>query len=541
MRLIGLGVIAMLLFAFVALLVDSDSGVLDNVGFDLEVGKGVVVLETLDAQMPKNLRSNTRFPIVEFDQWTALAGFSSQQQLVLPLPRSTTFDSAVVSIDLKAELGPLTNGRLKFSINDTNRGEVVLKSGVQDMTVQIPLSSIERKRDFVSIIITAVGTAPKAECTDNWTGGVVVKIEPTTHLSVNLTEELTDTLDRLLASGSPARIVWDGVSDPNDSSAAYLVPWQWQPFLLRGVFVDAANARATDVPLSLEQLTVYRKFNMDRLRALQRLEGNSTQQWPVNLAKAFGENRSRNFRNQTNWSYRYLQTDLPRGNLPDTLNLDLLAQSSVEKNGWLVVVKLNDNILLSDVFPPTSDRFTATVELPISAQGPENELVITLTSDEKKEGHRVQGVPAVAQLNDGTTLNWSGSDSNPLYKGLLAAATSEVDLIIADSLTAEEANYGFYTMSDVFRSSSLNQIQFEGGERTENAGLILMLNQQSYDKTAQYIGTRMDEVWITYAIIGNGPKPEIKAFKGDDPLLGEALEVHQPASILLVGPPGFEL
>lgn len=536
MRLIGLGVLALLLFALIALLVDSREEILTSVGLHPEGGgREITVLETGSAPLPDTVTGaagTVSFPIQQYDKWTAVAGFSSNQTFTLPLPRQTPFSAAVLFIEIQAELEEDTTGRMRFAINRKNRGEVVLDSGSQGHLVKIPLEPLDMARDWVEVTMSVLGNNPKAECTSDWTGGVVVTIEPSTHVQVALDEEITDLEDQFILSGSPSRIVWQGVVQAanNDVSPA----WQWRPFSRDARFVAASEATETDVVATLAELSDYREQKLAEFRLKKDLDGEADQAWPVSLARA-KIGLSREFRNRTTWVFDYARADMPDRELPDLLDLRLTAVSSDATASWLLLVTLNGRIVHSEQVAAAQELLDRQIVLPIGIQSLQNQIKVTLTSDEEKEGRCVQGRPAAAQIKAGTALNLVGEPGKPLFAGLLDAMTPQIDLEVSDDLTVEAANFGFYAMSNIFLSNT-----FHVGQDADGRNVAKLLSGSEVGAFRDSHTEFATNLWFAFAAITDEEEPQVFAFKGDNPQLGTALEVFDPASVLVVGPPGFE-
>lgn len=535
MRLIGLGVLALLLFALIALLVDSREEILTSVGLHPEGGgREITVLETGSAPLPDTLKGaagTAKFPIRQYDKWTALAGFSSNQTFTLPLPRQTPFSAAVLYLEIQAELEETTTGRMRFAINRKNRGEVVLDPGSHGHLVKIPLEPLDMARDWVEVTMSVLGNNPKAECTSDWTGGVVVTVEPSTHVQVALDEEIMDIEDQFILSGSPTRIVWQGAEPAKtiDVSPA----WQWRPFARDARFVATTEAKETDVVANLAELSGYRERKLAEFRLKQDLDGIADVAWPISLAKA-KVGLSREFRNRTTWVFDYARADMPNRELPDLLDLRLTAVSSDATASWLLLVTLNGQIVHSEQVAAAQELLDRQIALPVGIQALQNQLKVTLTSDEEKEGRCVQGRPAAAQIKAGTALNHTGAPAMPVFAGLLDAVTPQIDLEVSDKLTAEAANFGFYAMSNIFVNNT-----FHVGQAEDGRNVAKLMAGDDISSFRDGVTHQAGPLWFAFAAITDEDEPQVFAFKGNDPQLGTALEVFDPASVLVVGPPDF--
>lgn len=545
MRLVGLAVLALLSFALVALLADRGEELLDSAGFSTSSDDRIIhVLETGNAKLPDppiSEENAVRLPIQQYKKWTALAGFSGSQNFNLPLPRQTKFNKAVLILDVNAELEESTTGRIKFEINSQERGEIVLNSGSSGFLVKIPLEPIDMARSWVSVTMSVKGNNPKAECTSDWTGGVVVTVESTSYIELEVTEPITALEDKLLLSGSPARLIWrteDTESEPGNSID---LPWQWDPFVLDTVFVEASQALENDVESTLTDLIEFRQDRFEKFLLAEQLEGNVAAEWPLPVTTFLEKSTEREFRNQTKWIVNYTRAEMPGRQLPNLFNLDLTANSSDSEISWLLTVTLNGHIVHSEQVASAAESIQREIQLSEGVQGLQNVLKITLTSNEEKTGRCVQGRPAVAQLGQGTVFSRTGGETDPIYAGLLDAASPNLDLYVAQTVNAEEANFGFFTLSKIFKGNSIQRAQADVGENALEHGLIALIDSAQFPRIFTEHEDDLPSIWVAFTAITSAPSPTVFVFKGDDPLMKKAVELHKPISALFVMPPGFTL
>lgn len=544
LRLVGLTVVALLLFSLVALLVDSREDVLSYVGLNKNGGIEETVFATGDAPMPDSLDAaagQVAIPILQYDAWTALAGFSSSQSFDLALPRETRFSHAVVRIDLSANLEQESAGRMKFSVNGAPRGEIILNAGESKHQVDIPLSSIDRARDRVLISVATVGNNPKAECSADWTGAVVVSILPTTRVIIGLEEPVTDLVDRLLTSGLPARIIWRDPLDGVAPEQPVELPWSWPPMATRALFVDPDNAVDTDVTATMDELFALWREQRKYQRLTEDLTAWTDVEWPVRAPFHDSGQNSREFRNRTVWNFTYDQSELPEQGLPDLFHLELTATSSNDTTGWLLLVTLNGTIVHSERVPNTTGDIVRDIALPTAVQKIRNDLRVSLTSDEEKVGRCAQGGPAAAQLKVSSYLDHEGGAVNHGYAELLSSATDSMDVYIDPNLQATGANFAFFAISQIFRDNLFAKAQPGVADQALERGLVVALGRDQLDGYLSRSESIRDEIWAAFAVITDAPKPEVFVFKADDPKLGEALEVHKPISLLLIAPAGTRI
>ncbi len=540
LRLIGIAVLTLILFAFVAIAVNRSEDLFEIGGLkDIREGRKVYQLETVEARLPKKVEGTAGFvdlELLQSDEWTALAGFSGHRRFTLPLPRETAFSAAVLEIFANTELEIETAGRLQFEVNGRRRGEIVLDPGKTSIRIRIPLDSLDLARQLVEVNIKVDGENPKAECADGWTGGVVVTIEPETHVRVALDEPISSRGDALIVSGFPVRIVWPSETTEPSTTTNPEISWKWQPFLAKASFVDKATAREKGVEVPIGDLVELHKRVVQQEITRRELEGENNLNWPLPIVGQDGAAASREFRNRTSWVHRYSPTSLPDLQLPDTLDLQMEMISTDTSASWLLIVLLNGDIVYSQTLPTTQTTFEHSIALPQNIQSIDNELRISLISDEQKNGRCLQGRPAAAKIKAGTQLDRRGSNTDELYAGVLNAMTPEISLSIQKPMTAHDLNFGFLALSNIFLHNTFDYR--EGGldnlDRARPSVTIVAI--ENLTSALEQAAGIADPFWVAYSTLTADPNPVTFAFVGDDPNLMAAIDLHRPQSALIVVP-----
>ncbi|WP_164661613.1 hypothetical protein [Tropicibacter sp. Alg240-R139] len=540
MRLIGIAVLALILFAFVAIAVNRSEDLFETGGLqDIRDGREVHVLETGEAELPDKIEGkagHVDLEVLQSDEWTALAGFSGHRRFSLPLPRDTAFSAAVLEIFAQTEMEVETAGRLKFEVNGRRRGEIVLNPGETDMRIRIPLEPFDLERPWIDVSVTVDGSNPKAECVDDWTGGVVVTIEPETHVRVALDEPITSTADALISSGFPVRIVWPSTTPEAITSADPVISWRWLPFVAKASFVDKEVAREIDVEVPIEDVVELHHWVVQQENIRRQLDGDNNLSWPLLIVGQDGASASREFRNRTSWVHRYSRTSLPDLQLPDTLDLKMQMVSTDTSASWLLIVFLNGDIVYSRTLPATQTTFEQSIALPQNVQTIDNELRVSLISDEEKTGRCVQGRPAAAKIRVGTQLDRRGADSDEIYAGVLNAMAPEITLTIEKPITAHDLNFGFLALSKIFLHNSFDYR--EGGldnlDRLQPS--VTIVSAENLTSAVERMKGEGGPFWVAYSVVTTAPKPEVFAFEGRDPKLMAAIGLYRPESVLIVVP-----
>lgn len=545
MRLVGVGLLALLCFAMVALLVGNRERIVSEIDSGLNIYPQVTQdFVTGDTPLPKTISGkfgSAEFPILEYDLWTSVVGFSSSEQFTLPLPRQTAFSQAVVLLNLNAVLEASTTGRLRVSINGMRRGEIVLNSGRSKQQIRIPLEPLDMAKDWINVSLIAIGNNPKAQCSTDWTGGIVISVEPTTKVVIALEQPLEDFGDKMLQSGSPARMIWRAETADATYGPSSDLSWSLGHSALDGVFVDPSDARDTDVAFSLSNLFALQNDQDTRFKLQEDLLTAGKTEWPVSLVVGKSDEKLREFRNRANWTLRYNIENLPGGNVPDTFHLDMTAVTSDKTNGWLLLVLLNGQVVHSEVLGGNVRDIQRDIPLPVEGQKEQNELSVVLTSDEKREGYCTTGKPAAAQLGANTSLLEGDTKFVSTYGDILAVTGHKIDILVEDSIDSKQANVAFYTLGKVFETSSFRYVNIPEDAHEPDRGLVKIFSENSLTETLSKLGESTSEIWIGFTTFSEEGPPEILVYKGDDPLLLKAIELYHPISSLMIAAPGFSL
>ena len=541
MRLVGIAVLSLLVFAIIAVLVDHRSDLMSAIGIPGSEQTTTHVFETADAEMPPESSRAIQLPVRQYGRWIALAGFSGRQSFDLALPRSTQFDQAVITLDLRTALEENTTGRLRFAVNGEQRGQIVLEPDETEHRVMIPLRPQDHLRKWVTVTVSAEGNNPQAECTADWTGAVVVTVEPTTHVSLVLREPVSDLLDQILISGAPARLVWNEPRDGEGLPASQLLPWPMIGSPEWAVFVDPDDALESDVRLSKTQILSLSQLSRERQSVEAGPTGGHATEWPRQAILPSAGSAAREFRNRAVWAFGYSQATMPKQRLPDEFNLDLTATSSDDTLSWLLLVTLNGRIVWSERIPPNVSRIQRSVQLPTRIQGLENEVRVSLTSDEEKVGRCVQGRPAVAELLESSNFNRGLETTSNSFEELFAVTTDTIDVYVDPVIDAYSANFSFFALSNLFRYNMFHRAEAEVQNAPLDNTLVAMTNEANMQAYFEVNQASLSGMWVVFTAVTGAVEPELMLFRADDSRLNGALQLHQPPGLLLLLPPGSQI
>ncbi len=142
------------------------------------------------------------------ESWIGLSGFESYGRAEFPLPSTADVGAGEVVLNLTSDLEHGAVARLRLNVNGTRRSEIVLQGGVKRHQVLFPLRDEDLLADRVVVTMAIEGAAPRIVCQRHWDSGVVVRLHPTSHLSLSVDAPLVAPLDLMRASGLPAQVIW---------------------------------------------------------------------------------------------------------------------------------------------------------------------------------------------------------------------------------------------------------------------------------------------------------------------------------------------
>jgi len=547
MRLIGVALLALVGFALVALLAENREVILTDLGINPRSGDHrYVKFETSGSSVDEILKTpgeKAELHIRQYREWLAVAGFSSNQIFSLPLLRETAFSSGIVTLDLAAQLADDTNGRLRVFVNGLKRGEIVLEPGSEKYRLDTPLAPQDLNLNWVEVQIDASGSNPKAMCSDDWDGGMIVSVEPTTKVTLFLDEEITSATDLILTSGSPAKLVWNnptqGTQSQPERHTQHDVPWSWPPSLIDAQFYDFDTAPASAVNLDLSEILELRTKEVTRSQLVETLSPEVNKSWPVPVIGETDTVELREFRNKGSWSYKYNLRDLPDGELPSQVKLDLKFSTALPGQNWLYLVTLNGLIVHNETISGSEETLNREIPLPADIQSLENTLRVSLTSDEAKEGRCTQGAPAAAQILPSSEFDNSGYATRPALNILVDRISDEMNLFVSPDVDAIEANQAFLTIGKIFQTTNVNSIltTLQSSAAPHN-GVIAVIDKKDLDIVRERAKDNPSSYWLAFSVFDAETSPEVKIYRADDSDLPKAIELYRPEGLVVVAEPG---
>lgn len=404
------------------------------------------------------------------ESWIGLSGFESYGRAEFPLPSTADVGAGEVVLNLTSDLEHGAVARLRLNVNGTRRSEIVLQGGVKRHQVLFPLRDEDLLADRVVVTMAIEGAAPRIVCQRHWDSGVVVRLHPTSHLSLSVDAPLVAPLDLMRASGLPAQVIWptDAGTDQKDALLS-----------LAGVYGPITFVSEADSPS--EALTI------PESDARQLVEGydplpSKIDSWPVGLDQLAVNTLSRPLLRVNNWRINFDRRELPGQGKLTSVDFGLRIASLVAQD-WLLTVTLNDRLVHSETISGTAIDLKREVPLDQMGEGFKGNVDFNLSRPAEGHDNCRDLPPAMGHLTELSVLD--GTPDADYYGGLYAGTAGRFTLKSTANLSARDATIGIATVRAVFPA---HYLKFEGTGPAP-AGTMTIL---SGDDTASRLQTLMD-------------------------------------------------
>ena len=273
MRMIGIGLLGFLL-AGVALLL-STMNIVERTKRHLRELAGVpqLVFEdttavSADATYVATVyRSNPATPVI-------LSGLPAYQSVAFTLPVDARPTSGYLQINATSQVLPGAKGVLRISIQNTRRGEMLLRPGEAGRSLQIPLSPMDFAGDQLVVSFSLQGTTPDLQCGPDDGIAAVVEIETTSAIFLTLDQPLSSARDRVRAWGDLARVAWPTWLDADEQLRRLVIATQLSRRGLTPLFIQK---QTSDALTTVELREVLGGVAQDH-------RSDATASWPLPLA-----------------------------------------------------------------------------------------------------------------------------------------------------------------------------------------------------------------------------------------------------------------
>ncbi len=333
-------------------------------------------------------RANPNHPVI-------LSGLPAYQSVQFNLPLDARPTSGHLQVDATLQVLDGVEGVLRISIDGAKRGELLLRPGVVERTLQIPLSPTDFVRDQLVVSFSLQGEGPGSSCSRNEGLEAVVEIETTSLLVLTLDRTLETPRDRVHAWGNLARVAWPDWLQHEERIRRLILAAQFERYGIQSVMVDGHSNDALTTDEMRNALPFFAALGGDLGDA----------EWPKRLAQSGANAGIRHFYRRTTWRERYDVRDDPDLKIPATLDLHLALGRQMNAQDWTVTVVLNNRLVHQEIVASDHLQFEASVSLPEEMQTSVNVLEISVASPHVSTGECDIGPALFAELLPTTRLH----------------------------------------------------------------------------------------------------------------------------------------
>ncbi|MFK7878185.1 cellulose biosynthesis cyclic di-GMP-binding regulatory protein BcsB [Roseobacter sp.] len=428
MRMIGIGLLGFLL-AGIALLLSTMNILEQGQRFVREFASGSqLVFEHRKATTEQSLhravvqRTNPDHPLI-------LSGLPAYQSVSFTLPVDARPTSGYLQIDATSQVLDGVEGVLRISIQNTRRGEMLLRSGEAGRSLQIPLSPMDFAGDQLVVSFSLQGTGPHRPCRPEDGVEAIVEIETTSAIYLTLDRPLQSTRDRVHAWGNVVRVAWPQWLQQEEQTRRLVLATQFQRRSL-GTFFDTGQSDDALTTIGLRDALTLFPPREPELAITSNLFGT-------------GANAGmRRFHRSTVWRKRYALAGGTGQPMPEQLDLQMLFGRLIEPQYWALTVTLNNRLVFQGHITGKETEYNALIDLPREVQAVTNALEVAVTSTAPHGNVCDDGPELVAEMLPASRLIAGNAVfTDPLSK--LKDALSEIDQIsvtMTGRLTALDAD-----------------------------------------------------------------------------------------------------
>ncbi|MEP3275483.1 MAG: hypothetical protein ABJN26_19935 [Stappiaceae bacterium] len=512
MRMIGIGLTAFLLAGLALLFSTYDIWQKGRRHFD-EFTKGPQLVfesqsavESNDTHTAVVYRAGPGSPLI-------LSGLPAYQGATFYLPIDARPTSGYLQIDATFQILQGVEGVLRISIDNTRRGEVLLRPGEGGRSLRIPLSSTEIVREKLVVSFSLQGEGPHSACSIDTGYEAVVEIETTSAIYLKTDSQLQTPRDRINAWGRIAHINWPKNGKNGARTDSILLATKLNQQTIGAVFMGEPGKDALD--LSTIHSTAIDAF-ATKPSVTESKNVRFVGQEPVNAGL-------RRFHGSTTWRVKLDLRD-SKTRIPETLDLALYLGRQSRGKEWRVTITLNNRLLSDSLADQRNERFTTTIALPDNIAEGYYSLEIRAASAQAPTHGCQSGPELIAEMLPETRLNMGERRfTDPVVELQNAlSASGQASIELPQRLSSADASVA----AQMLASFLPEQVSLSSGRASAH---IVVLNTE----TIKEIKSASEGSWLVYSDPNTQKlvaEPALSALAHATPQLGLLVTVTQRVS-----------
>nr|WP_300073311.1 cellulose biosynthesis cyclic di-GMP-binding regulatory protein BcsB [uncultured Ruegeria sp.] len=428
MRMIGIGLMGFLL-AGIALLLSTMNILEQGKRYIHEVTSGPQLVfehrtpaKAQDLYEAVILRADPDNPVI-------LSGFPAYQSVAFMMPVDARPTSGYLQIDATSQVLDGVEGVLRISINNTRRGEMLLRSGEVGRSLQIPLSMTDFAGNQLVVSFSLQGTGTQLQCGSQDGFEAVVEIETTSAVFLTLDRPLQSVRDQVHAWGNVVRVAWPDWLKKDEQLRRMVLATQFQRRGLATVFAPSSQEPALS---TLELRAALPAFPETELH--------------TNVGSALPRKRTnvglRRFYRQALWRERFDLGGRGGQYIPNQLDLRMQLGRLMHGQNWSLTVTLNNRLVFQEHTTGAHAEYRALIDLPSDIQVASNTLEVVATTTAPQDGVCDLGPELVAELLPDSRLIVGETPFADDLSGLQSALQNvgPVNIAMTSELTALDAS-----------------------------------------------------------------------------------------------------
>lgn len=332
-------------------------------------------------------RSNPSQPVI-------LSGLPAYQGVAFNMPMDARPTSGYLQIDATLQVLEGVEGVLRISIDNTRRGEMLLRPGEVGRSLRIPLSPTDFTRDQLVVSFSLQGEGSGSQCSTDEGLEAVVEIETTSAVFLTLDRTLETARDRVNAWGQLVRVAWPGWLNHDERLRRLILATQ---FKQRGVETVLVDGHSVDALTTLELREALPFFSLPEHRKQQSA-------WPRTIAIKGANSGLRRFHRKTVWRERYDLRNSDAMHMPTQLDLHLVLGRHLGGTPWSLTVALNNRLVHQDLIDGAQTTFSTSIALPEDMQSAINTIEITASATQPNDDACNAGPELIAEMLPTTKL-----------------------------------------------------------------------------------------------------------------------------------------
>jgi len=405
-----------------------------------------------------------------------MVGFPSYATLKFPLPKYTNVTAGRVILEFSLQIPDSGGGSFRIFINNEKRADLLFDPDEEKYRVIIELSKSDIKEEILTISLSADGYGAGGECPDDRARIAIIEIETNSRLELNLENPIYHPADAMLLAGNPVRIL--ALENETQHTREQLLILL-QKLKMHGILSKLVKRKDSkgQIAIRLDPTAREPRFDPRKLEIvisghkdfglfLQNYlhEAHNVQIWDKNQKqvdlKSLGLSASaRQFKHNIKWRTEYSLKNMPNGEMPQKLNLDIYTSVASDISDGLITITQNDDLIYSRQITANKTNKGGQFSIPLNSSALRNSLEIHLYTNESKIGICNPGREGFAQISKTSHLATFKSIPTNLSESLPSQLLDAGSLQFHVPFALEQSSYvKIFKLLDPITPSSINFI-----------------------------------------------------------------------------------